>query len=181
MTKGAESRDLNLIIGNGRYVQTWSIIQIAIVIICTIVQVWCRGLERRSEPVISKHKISGSVCQATVCWPPGPEDRRRGYEDENLERELDSLAVQCWDRHWLQYSFYQLYYCLFNEIIYTLSTKGNITWYIIFKWWYYHILYSYTLMTNSINFSSLCLPRFLLGVSIWTSPCNKLLVKSTVE
>jgi len=39
MTKGAESRDLNLIIGNGRYVQTWSIIQIAIVIICTIVQV----------------------------------------------------------------------------------------------------------------------------------------------
>ena len=47
MTKGAESRDLNLILGNGSYVQTWSIIQIAIVIICTIVQVCCYSLKRR--------------------------------------------------------------------------------------------------------------------------------------
>ena len=49
MTKGAESRDLNLIIGNGRYVQTWSIIQIAIVIICTIVQVCFCSLKRRND------------------------------------------------------------------------------------------------------------------------------------
>ena len=54
MTKGAESRDLNLIVGNGRYVQTWSIIQIAIVIICTIVQV-C--LKRRNNRLIFKYKF----------------------------------------------------------------------------------------------------------------------------
>ena len=53
MTKGAESRDLNLIIGNGRYVQTWSIIQIAIVIICTIVQVML-AQSGEKERLISK-------------------------------------------------------------------------------------------------------------------------------
>ena len=66
MTKGAESRDLNLIIGNGRYVQTWSIIQIAIVIICTIVQV-CAVQSEEKKLSISKYKIPGSICQATVC------------------------------------------------------------------------------------------------------------------
>ena len=39
MSKGTEARDFNLIVGNASYVQTWSIIQCSIVIICTIVQV----------------------------------------------------------------------------------------------------------------------------------------------
>ena len=39
MSKGTEARDFNLIVGNASYVQTWSIIQCCIVIICTIVQV----------------------------------------------------------------------------------------------------------------------------------------------
>ena len=39
MSKGTEARDFNLIVGNASYVQTWSMIQCAIVIICTIVQV----------------------------------------------------------------------------------------------------------------------------------------------
>ena len=39
MSKGTEARDFNLIQGNSNYVQTWSMAQIFVVIICTIVQV----------------------------------------------------------------------------------------------------------------------------------------------
>lgn len=39
MSKGSEARDFNLIQDNSSYVQTWSMAQIAVVIICTVVQV----------------------------------------------------------------------------------------------------------------------------------------------
>merc|ERR1719397_1330210 len=39
MSKGSEARDFNLIQDNSNYVQTWSMAQIAVVIICTVVQV----------------------------------------------------------------------------------------------------------------------------------------------
>ena len=61
-------------------------------------------------------------------------------------------------------------YFLFNEIIYTLSDKGKHN--LVFSLNGDIIIYNtrYTLMTNLFNFSLLCLPRFLLLVSIWTSP-----------
>jgi len=39
MSRGVEARDFNLIQDNSSYVQKWSLAQIAVVIICTIVQV----------------------------------------------------------------------------------------------------------------------------------------------
>jgi len=39
MTRGGEARDFNLIQDNSSYVQTWSIAQIIVVIVCTVVQV----------------------------------------------------------------------------------------------------------------------------------------------
>ena len=39
MSKGTEARDFNIIQGNFNYVQNWSMAQILVVIICTIVQV----------------------------------------------------------------------------------------------------------------------------------------------
>ena len=39
MSKGTEARDFNVIQGNFSYVQNWSIAQIVVVIICTLVQV----------------------------------------------------------------------------------------------------------------------------------------------
>lgn len=39
MSRGAEARDFNLIEGNSSYVQTWSMVQCFIVILCTVVQV----------------------------------------------------------------------------------------------------------------------------------------------
>ena len=39
MSKGTEARDFNLIQGNASYVQTWSLAQIIVVVVCTIVQV----------------------------------------------------------------------------------------------------------------------------------------------
>ena len=40
MSRGAEARDFNLIEGNSSYVQTWSMVQCLIVILCTVVQVF---------------------------------------------------------------------------------------------------------------------------------------------
>jgi len=39
MSRGGEARDFNLIQDNSSYVQTWSIAQIVVVILCTVVQV----------------------------------------------------------------------------------------------------------------------------------------------
>ena len=39
MSKGTEARDFNVIQANFSYVQNWSIAQIVVVIICTLVQV----------------------------------------------------------------------------------------------------------------------------------------------
>merc|ERR1712168_522356 len=39
MSRGAEARDFNLIQDNSAYVQTWSIAQIVVVILCTVIQV----------------------------------------------------------------------------------------------------------------------------------------------
>ena len=39
MTRGGEARDFNLIQDNSSYVQNWSMAQILIVILCTVVQV----------------------------------------------------------------------------------------------------------------------------------------------
>ena len=39
MSRGGEARDFNLIQDNSSYVQTWSIAQIVVVILCTVIQV----------------------------------------------------------------------------------------------------------------------------------------------
>ena len=39
MSKGTEARDFNVIQANYSYVQNWSVAQIVVVIICTLVQV----------------------------------------------------------------------------------------------------------------------------------------------
>ena len=39
MSRGSEARDFNLIQGNAGYVQAWSMVQCAVIVICTMVQV----------------------------------------------------------------------------------------------------------------------------------------------
>ena len=39
MSRGGEARDFNLIQDNSSYVQTWSMAQIVVVILCTVIQV----------------------------------------------------------------------------------------------------------------------------------------------
>ena len=63
MSKGTEARDFNVIQANFSYVQNWSIAQIVVVIICTLVQV--------ISGIIMKYfaftfRISGQLRQKSV-------------------------------------------------------------------------------------------------------------------
>lgn len=68
MSKGTEARDFNIIQGNFNYVQNWSMAQILVVIICTIVQV--SAVDKSIYNVILytlNHKsITGEFCEKFV-------------------------------------------------------------------------------------------------------------------
>ena len=82
MSKGTEARDFNLIKGNFSYVQTWSMIQIAVVIICTIVQVRKQNLLSQK----SQFYFLGSICEKTISRPQGPKERWKS-QDEDMSLE----------------------------------------------------------------------------------------------
>ena len=70
MSKGTEARDFNIIQGNFNYVQNWSMAQILVVIICTIVQVSAVDKSIYNDNVILytlNHKsITGEFCEKFV-------------------------------------------------------------------------------------------------------------------
>lgn len=68
MSKGTEARDFNIIQGNFNYVQNWSMAQILVVIICTIVQV--SAVDKSIYNVIlytlNHESITGEFCEKFV-------------------------------------------------------------------------------------------------------------------
>lgn len=40
-SRGKEARDMNLLLDNNSYVQTWSMAQLLIIIVTTVIQVYC--------------------------------------------------------------------------------------------------------------------------------------------
>ena len=72
MSKGTEARDFNLIKGNFSYVQTWSMIQIAVVIICTIVQV------RKQNLLSQKSQLNFFQVQFVKRLFQDPRDQKNG-------------------------------------------------------------------------------------------------------
>ena len=68
MSKGTEARDFNIIQGNFNYVQNWSMAQILVVIICTIVQVSAvvQSINVHSMFVLKIKPITGKFCEKFV-------------------------------------------------------------------------------------------------------------------
>ena len=63
MSKGTEARDFNVIQANFSYVQNWSIAQIVVVIICTLVQV---NFSIKGHGIFFKTSLSGQFCQKSL-------------------------------------------------------------------------------------------------------------------
>ena len=92
MSKGREARDFNLIQDNSSYVQTWSMAQIAVVIICTVVQV--------SRPVINcgstyTAQISGPFREKFIQRPARSEGQWWKLQDANLNGAVQICEPGC--------------------------------------------------------------------------------------
>ena len=122
MSKGTEARDFNLIQGNASYVQTWSLAQIIVVVVCTIVQVETTCCFNEVSKYTFFRSILSRICSKI-------QETRRTEEEEGSRWGLEYALIMSFGLVWavletiLQHLLTVIYKLSVKEICY--SDWGN--------------------------------------------------------